>query len=128
MLWWTILLSGAAAQVVACPDEAGIQFDTLRKLPGASADLTYKLDCIKGKPYPKDIEICGIGGIRDPSTFAKVERCLRSGDGKVVDAVLGLERIHAPMLTVSCQGLKVGVEFNREGEKYRVLSIAPIVD
>lgn len=118
-----------ATQICGCTGVSGVQQDTLRVLPGASEDLGRKLECIKNKEYPRDIEVCGISGFPQAATLARIERCLRTGTGKVVEPTpVPGKKIHIPMLVVRCDGLRVGVEFGMEDGEYRVRSVSEIAD
>jgi len=95
----------------------------LAKFPGANADLKLKLECLRTKSYPDDIEICGLPGFGASAHQKKIEDCLKSKSGKTFPLP------HAKMmLVVQCSGMRVAAEFEKIEGKYSVISIAELVD
>ena len=118
-----------AVSVWATAGASTVQAGLLKKLPGASEDLSFKLTCLKNQQYPHDIEKCGLSGFPNPAYQKKVEDCLWSKTGFLVPLrVAANGRYITAMLIVSCPTMRVGAEFAGSSGKYSLVSISEIVE
>ncbi|MGX4641401.1 hypothetical protein [Massilia sp. SYSU DXS3249] len=105
------------------------QLKLLKKLPGASEDLSAKLACVKNKNYPDDIEKCGLSGFSSPAYQKKIEDCLWSKTGVLVPLrVAANGRYIKAMLSVSCPTIQVVAEFEASSGKYSLVYIGELVE
>lgn len=105
------------------------QAKLLKKLPGASEDLSIKLACIKNKIYPDDIDNCGLSGFSSPAYQKKIEDCLWSKTGVLVPLrVAANGRYIKAMLSVSCPTIQVVAEFEANSGKYSLVYIGELVE
>lgn len=105
------------------------QVKLLKKLPGASEDLSAKLACVKNKNYPDDIVKCGLSGFPSPAYQKKIEDCLWSKTGVLVPLrVAANGRYIKALLSVSCPTIQVVAEFEASSGKYSVVYIGELVE
>ena len=105
------------------------QATLLKKLPGASEDLSAKLACVKNKNYPDDIDKCGLSGFSSPAYQKKLEACLWSKTGVLVPLrVAANGRYIKAMLSVSCPTIQVVAEFEANSGKYSLVYIGELVE
>jgi|APAra7269097289_1048552.scaffolds.fasta_scaffold03461_3 hypothetical protein len=119
--FFTLLLWLASIDASAGAKDA--QAISLAKFPGANADLKVKLECLRKKSYPADIEICGLSGFGTSAHQNKIEDCLNSKSGKTIPLPNA-----KMMLVVQCSRMRVAAEFEKIEGKYSVISIAELVD
>ncbi|WP_442035904.1 hypothetical protein [Pseudoduganella sp. RAF19] len=99
------------------------QAASLEKYPGANEDLKLKLECLRMKVYPDDIEVCGLSGFGSAAYQSRIEGCLHMKRGNTV--ALSNAKL---MLVVQCSRMRVAVEFEKNEGKYSVISINELLD
>ena len=110
-------------------DVSTIQTALLKKLPGASEDLGFKLACVKNQHYPEDIAKCGLSAFPDPAYQKKVEDCLWSKTGVLVPLrVAASGQYIKVMLVVSCPTMQVVAEFEVNSGKYSLVYVGELLE
>lgn len=100
-----------------------LQAVSLANYPGANADLKLKLECLRMKVYPDDIEVCGLAGFGGTAYQNRIEGCLRKKLGNTV--AVSKSKL---MLIVQCSRMRALAEFEENEGKYSVISIGELVD
>lgn len=111
------------ASFAASAGTADLQAVSLAKYPGANADLKLKLECLRMKVYPDDIEVCGLAGFGSTAYQNRIEGCLHTKLGNTV--AVSKSKL---MLIVQCSRLRVLAEFEKIEGKYSVISVGELVD
>jgi len=118
-----------AVSLSAIAGAGEMQTGVLKNLRGASKDLDFKLNCLRNKSYPDDIEKCGLSGFGTLAHEKDIENCLSTKAGLLhpLEVKPSGEYITV-LMTVQCAKIWVAVLFKARSQKYSVVEIGELLD
>lgn len=120
------------SQAYACQKDMGsIQSEEVQELKEANKQLGRTLQCLRGKTYPEDIDLCGVQGLGTLREIETLETCLASQpQANFFSLEQGgrREKKEKMALSIECDKKTILVVFRRHGNEFVVDDISYLTE